>query len=52
MFQFCLNLKCLDLSNFDTTLVTDMGAMFNGCQRLKEIKGINTFNTVNEIIWK
>ena len=45
MFQFCENLKILDLSNFDTSLVRDMSYMFNKCYELKEIKGINKFNT-------
>ena len=45
MFQQCNELENLDLSNFDTSNVTDMGWMFNECHKLKEIKGINKFNT-------
>ena len=45
MFQDCNELEYLDLSNFDTSNVTDMEAMFNECHKLKEIKGINNFNT-------
>ena len=45
MFQECGELKTLDLSNFDTKNVTDMGFMFNKCKNLKEIKGINKFVT-------
>ena len=38
-------MEYLDLSNFNTSNVTDMSFMFNGCNKLKEIKGINKFNT-------
>ena len=47
MFQECNELEYLDLSNFKTYSVTDMGWMFNNCSKLKEIKGINYFNTTN-----
>ena len=49
IFQECKELEYLDLSNFDTSKVNDMGRMFNLCQKLKEIKGINKFNT-NQVI--
>ena len=45
MFQECNELEYLDLSNFDTSNVTDMSFMFSECHLLKEIKGINNFNT-------
>ena len=45
MFQECKELEYLDLSNFDTSNVTKMNHMFNECHKLKEIKGINKFNT-------
>ena len=45
MFQECNELKLLDLSNFNTCNVTNMGFMFNNCKKLKEIKGINKFIT-------
>ena len=45
MFQDCNEIECLDLSKFNTTIVRDMGWMFNKCHKLKEIKGINNFNT-------
>ena len=45
MFQQCNELEYLDLSNFDTSKVTDMSFMFSECYKLKEIKGINKFNT-------
>ena len=45
MFKSCSELEYLDLSNFDTSNVTDIKEMFSGCNRLKEIKGLNHFNT-------
>ena len=45
MFQNCLELEYIDLSNFDTSMVSTMEAMFAGCKKLKEIKGIDKFNT-------
>ena len=47
MFQACNELEYLDLSNFNSSRVTDMGFMFANCHKLKEIKGINKFNTNN-----
>jgi surface protein len=49
MFQGCKELEYLDLSNFNTINVTDMGWMFCNCHKLKEIKGINNFITINTI---
>ena len=45
MFQNCRNLEYLDLSNFNTSNVTNMSWMFNNCNKLKKIKGINNFIT-------
>ena len=47
MFQNCKMIEYLDLSNFNTNNVSDMGCMFKDCQKLKEIKGINNFNIKN-----
>ena len=47
MFSECFELQYLDLSNFNTINVKNMGGMFSACHKLKEIKGINTFNTTN-----
>ena len=44
-FEKCSNIIYLDLSNFNTSKVTEMSFMFNNCNKLKEIKGINKFNT-------
>ena len=43
-FENC-SLLSIDLSYFDTSEVNNMGGMFNYCQKLKEIKGLNRFNT-------
>jgi surface protein len=48
MFIECIELEELDLSNNNTSKVTDMGSMFFGCVKLKRIKGIEKFNT-NEV---
>ena len=45
MFQECNELEYLDLSNFNTSNITDMTCMFNLCNKLREIKGINNFTT-------
>ena len=52
MFQECNDLLNLDLSNFNTSHVTNMGWMFYGCHKLKQIKGINKFKTINVTIMK
>ena len=36
-FEECNEIEYLDLSNFNTSKVTDMGWMFNECYKLKEI---------------
>ena len=47
-FAGCSSLEYLDLSNFDTSNVTTMEFMFNGCSNLKEIKGINKFKKIKK----
>ena len=51
MFDGCSSLEYLNLSNWDTGLVSVMadnnGGMFTNCTNLKEIKGIENFNTIN-----
>ena len=49
MFASCINLKVLDVSNFDTRKADYMVNMFSGCSNLEEIKGLNKFNTSNVI---
>ena len=48
-FEKCSNLIYLDLSNFDSSKVTNMKWMFLDCSCLKEIKGINKLIT-NKVI--
>ena len=43
MFQGCINLTSLDVSNFDTQNVTDMRLMFNGCVNLATIYASDKF---------
>ena len=45
MFPGCKELEYLDLSNFNTANVANMSFIFNKCNKLKEIKGINHFIT-------
>ena len=49
MFKLCNVLEYLDLSNFDIHNVKIMSSMFNGCEKLKQINGINHFDTSNVI---
>ena len=44
MFCDCRSLKKIEFINIDTSNVENMGGMFSGCNKLKEIKGINNFN--------
>ena len=45
MFNGCSNLTTLDLSNFDTSNVTRMEAMFANCSKLETIYASQKFNT-------
>ena len=45
MFQDCIELEELDLTNFNTSNANDISFMFNGCHNLKTIIGIGKFNT-------
>ena len=47
LFQGCKKIKYLDLSQFNTSKVIDMGFFFNKCYELKEIKGLTNLNTSN-----
>ena len=44
MFRDCKGLKSLDLSNFDTSMVTDMDYMFFNCTALKSLD-LSNFDT-------
>ena len=41
MFYLCNELEYLDLSNFDTSNVTDMRLMFKDCNKLKYLNLLN-----------
>ena len=41
MFQSCKELEYLDLSNFNTQNVTDMGWMFCNCNKLRYLNLLN-----------
>ena len=43
MFSGLSNIQEIDLSNFDTSLVTNMYSMFNGCTSLQKLN----FNNIN-----
>ena len=49
MFYNCCALEFMDLSNFDTSQVTNMGSMFYNCSSLKSIdlSSFNTFKVIN-----
>ena len=46
MFSNCINLKTLDVSNFNTSNVTDMYQMFSTCRNLTTLD-VSNFNTSN-----
>lgn len=45
IFEYCVNIASLDLSNFNTSNVTGMNNMFNECNALTSIIGLENFNT-------
>jgi len=47
MFYSCGNIINIDLSNFDTTNVTNMSYMFDSCYLLRTLTGISKWNTAN-----
>ena len=49
IFQLCSELKNLDLSDWDTSNISNMDFMFAACSKLKEIKGINNLKT-NKVV--
>ena len=46
MFWGCSSLKELNISNFNTINVTNMGSIFYRCSSLKELN-LSNFNTIN-----
>ena len=51
-FEDCSNIISLDVSYLDTSNVTNMYRMFHNCNQLKEIKGLNKFNTSKVLTMK
>ena len=53
MFYNCTKLTSLDVSNFDTSNVTNMNGMFSSCNKLTSIYGLDSFDTsnVNDMYW-
>ena len=49
MFQECFELTYVDISNFNFKKAKDIGWIFNKCYKLKEIKGINIINNIQNI---
>ena len=47
MFLNCREIEYIDLTNLNTSNVTDMHAMFSECYKLKEIKGKNKIKIDN-----
>ena len=47
LFQNCKELHYLNLSNFNTFNAIDIHCMFDGCTKLREIKGLDLFITNN-----
>jgi len=45
IFENCSNIYSIDLSNFNISSTINMEGMLNNYHKLKEIKGINNFNT-------
>jgi surface protein len=51
MFNGCSDLTLLNLSNFDTSKVTDMAYAFAGCIHITELRLDNcSTDTINDII--
>ena len=50
MFKGCHELTYLDVSNFNTSSISDMKGMFLQCHNLKEIKGLKNWTTKNVLI--
>ena len=49
MFYYCYKLESIDLSSFDTSIVTNMGWMFFHCYEIKYIIFSESFKTSNVI---
>ena len=47
LFYSCSKINIIDISNFDTSQVTNMGNLFSGCSALTKIYGLNKIDTGN-----
>ena len=47
LFENCSQIYSIDLTNLDTSKVTNMYRMFHECNRLKQISGLNQIKTNN-----
>lgn len=47
MFALCKSLKLIDVSGWRTGSVRSMDSVFDGCENLETIKGLETWNTKN-----
>ena len=47
LFKDCKFIECIYFKKFYRININNMESMFSGCSSLKEIKGINNFNTIN-----
>lgn len=45
LFEGCIKLTSIDVSNWNTTSVVNMSNTFKGCEKLEKIVGIQTWNT-------
>ena len=48
LFSFCISMRSLDLSMFDTSKVTDMSRMFRNCKNLEAVD-LSSFDTHNVV---
>jgi surface protein len=55
MFENCIKLTSLDLSNFNSKMIINMDSMFSGCKQLKFINFYNynesSINFLNDIFY-
>ena len=47
MFYYCISLKSIDISSFNTNTVIDMSYMFVSCESIESISSFNTSNVTD-----
>ena len=50
LFNGCTSLESVNLSSFDTSLVTDMAIMFKNCKKLNSLD-LSGFTFMQDYIW-